>query len=106
MDPVGRSPLIAGEYALYWHRLTLYCILHSHHDRITLSRRHSRTHSLEAGVIPVCIPHGSLRVRDICDRCTCVIYIYIYRCMQTLISRMMRVRSSVFSHDSAPIAIT
>jgi len=37
MDPVGRSPLIAGEYDLHWHQLIFYRVLHNHCDRITLS---------------------------------------------------------------------
>lgn len=65
MDPVGRSPLIAGEYDLHWHRLILYRVLHNHRDRIALSRGHSRTHSLKAGVKPVYSSRVSSRQRCI-----------------------------------------
>lgn len=63
MDSVGRSPLIAGEYDFHWHRLVLYRVLHNHRDRIALSRGHSRTHSLKAGVTPVYPSRVSSRQR-------------------------------------------
>lgn len=82
MDPMGRSPLIASEYALHWHRLILYRVLHNHRDLITLSRGHSRTHSLKVGVTPVYPSPVSSRQRCMnVSRYTCVIYIYIYICI-------------------------
>lgn len=84
MDSVGRSPLIASKYDLYWHRSIPYRVLHNHRDRITLSRRHSRTHSLKAGVTPVYSSRISLRVSD------------IYICIQVINTRALYTYISVY----------